>query len=456
MKKLLIILLLFMTSSLFASNLKISSGNVSNFYAGSTEISFTVSQENTFSTNTYIYSSDPVKDCAWIFVKYSLNGDSGPWNHCTITGTSAGDDASTTIQSVSDNKGVFLFSNGNNSSWKSNYVKVQWNFVADGIGTFPSSGVKFKVMGIEMVYISTGTFLYNAGSIADSTINNFGGGSQVTVGSITDVPAGCANDWPNGYRAFYLAKYEISQKQYVDFLNAVDPYGTTGTAYYDSVRYNLYGYYVQSDNSRPIGDRYYIASERDTLGCNWLSWSDATAYASWSGLRPMTEMEFERAGRGRNNANIYPWGNTDPLNVNSVDTKSEAEKCWLYYANCDQFSGSNGPTSVGHYLSGLNISGAPQVRTAAQTGASPYGIVDLGGNLWEHIINCQSIATPTNGNGTTTIPDVPVWPSYISAGLRGGAWDDAPTRMRVSDRENAGWAEEIRAASVGFRPARTP
>ena len=458
--------MLFSATSLFASNLRIAGGKVSNFLAGATEISFTISQENTFSTNTYTCSTDTVKDCAWIFVKYSTNSEAGPWNHCTITGASAGDAAGATIQSVSDSKGAFIFSNGNNRYWESNNVKVRWNYVTDGFSVFPSSGVKFRVMGIEMVYISTGPFTYDAGGSANtynSSYNNFGAGSQVIVGAITDVPTGCSTDWPNGYRAFYIAKYEVSQKQYADFLNTIDPNGTSGTTYYDSARYNQAEYFLTRDISRPIGDRYYVTGGHDTLACNYTLWSDVIAYASWSGLRPMTEMEFERAARGCNNANKYPWGNTEPdistLDIKSSSTYTTSFTCCLYFQNGSLgVSFADGPAPVGLYLSGLNISGLPQYRTPEQTGASPYGIADLGGNLREITITCPSLTTPINGNGTLTVPTS--WPLSGAAGVgdRGGSWMDWITQMKVSDRSQVNWYYVTRNYfdRSGIRPARTP
>ena len=431
----------------FANNLKIGTPSFSNKQTTTLDVSFSVSQSNTFSTPTNTCSTDTAKDCAWIFMKYSTNSKTGPWNHCTITGVSSGDDASTTIQSVSDSKGVFIFANANRSQWTSGNVTVRWNFGADGLGSTLPSEIRFRVMGIEMVYISTGSYVYNVGGIGGSGSNNFGAGSQVVVASTGDVPTGCSNNWPNGYRAFYLAKYEVSQRQYADFLNTVDPNGTSGSAYYDVTQYNQNQYYILIDISRQIGDRYFVASGMDNIGCNCMSDSDSKAYAAWSGLRPMTEMEFERAGRGCNNTNIWPWGNVDPSSGNTQDNRSGTSyHCELYYANC--VIGSNvGP--VGQYLSGLNISGSPQTRTSAQTGASPYGIADLSGNDNEEVIRCDYTTTPTNGTGQISSG---TWQLYL---IRGGNYGDNAGIQKISDRSGTLFGG-YRFCWYGFRPARTP
>ena len=47
--------------------------------------------------------------------------------------------------------------------------------------------------------------------------------------------------------------------------------------------------------------------------CNFLSWQDGYAYAGWAGLRPMTELEFEKACRGPLNPvpHEHAWGSTE-------------------------------------------------------------------------------------------------------------------------------------------------
>ncbi len=49
------------------------------------------------------------------------------------------------------------------------------------------------------------------------------------------------------------------------------------------------------------------------IACDYLSWMDLCAYADWAGLRPMTELELEKACRGGGvsaTAGDYPWGST--------------------------------------------------------------------------------------------------------------------------------------------------
>jgi len=158
----------------------------------------------------------------------------------------------------------------------------------------------------------------------------------------------------------------------------------------------------------------------------------------------MTEMEFEKAGRGGGAGTYtYPWGNTDP---STTVYPFDGVVLSNYYACYNNTSG--GPVDVGHYLSG------DITRTNAQTGASPYGVTDLAGNNWEHLINCAWTQVPVNGTGTVTWPTS--WPDASAGkGIRGGSWNYASSGLRVSARNYAGWSLTDRDANVGFRAVRT-
>ncbi len=160
-----------------------------------------------------------------------------------------------------------------------------------------------------------------------------------------------------------------------------------------------------------------------------VSWDDALVYCRWvskrSGLTVTlpSEAEWEKAARGTD-GRLYPWG----------DAKPDAQHC--------NFNGNEqGTTPVGRY--------SPQ-------GDSPYGCVDMVGNMWEWTRSLwgqnedkpdfRYPYVPRDGREDLTVSGLRI--------LRGGAFGGSGRGARCASRC---WVYPyLRSYGVGFRPVLSP
>ena len=420
-------------------------------------------------------------DAAWVFIKFKAPG-SNKWEHALLStsGHTAVSGSAIAVGTTDANGvGAFVYSSGPYTG-RVNYAgtRLLWNYGANGYDFAAGASVTVSVQAIEMVYVPQGSFEAGDGqsdqnqftktliNTPDPTVVPEGSplaGGYPSGGGSYAAAAPSTTNWPNGWNAFYCMKYEITQGQYTDFLNLL-------TATQDATRYpnflNQNGYTIGGS----AGSRTNTAPDR---ACFYLTWQDGAAFADWAGLRPMTELEFEKACRGPTAAvaGEYAWGTTTKTTISSLQgTDGSGQE--YYTAGNLHVSGNGGPGNCS-VRAGIF---ATATSSRQQAGASYWGIMELSGNVWERTVTIASAGGgftglhgdgKLNGNGNA---DVSAWPGLVGgevtdksgAGYRGSAWVHDETYARVSSRiyaasETTWWGltssgRGVRSAPSGVGP----
>lgn len=402
--------------------------------------------------------------------------------------------------------GTFIYRTNSGSGQNSiNSVQLRWNYGANGLSD--DALVDIRVFAIEMVYVPTGTF--SVGGASSGSAFNSTTGSSITGSNIFPTGSTSPNSsWPNGYSAFYCMKYELSQGQYRDFLNSLTygqqlsrtanlPSSAPGTGALITGNSSRNGIDIEiSGSASSLSPALYAcnltgnslfneSTDGEWLACNFFTWMDQCAYLDWSGLRPMTEMEYEKACRGTASivSGEYAWGTTSvsstALTLSSVGSISEGINTgYNTTANTGnslttstRVSASSGPLRVGVFAGNISNTG----RVSA--GATFYGIMEMSGSLLEQIVNIGSgTATPggaytgSHGNGSISPSgnaNVNLWPGTVSgevtsansgggSGYRGGDFANSNILyIRVADRQMVSFSSNSRSLNVGIRGVRS-
>ena len=204
---------------------------------------------------------------------------------------------------------------------------------------------------------------------------------------------------------------------------------------------------------------------------NYMSWADLTALLDWSGLRPMSELEYEKAGRGSRGVSSpiaavsgeYAWGSTSITQATSITNDGTGSERGQSGSNIayNSAAGVQGPLRVGSFAAGVN--------TRVASGAGFYGVLELSGNVWERAVTVgrstgRAFEGRYHGNGvldSSGDPNVTSWPAptgvnnAVGAGFRGGAWNNSVITARLSDRYYAADTNSARYSDFGGRGVRS-
>ncbi len=277
--------------------------------------------------------------------------------------------------------------------------------------------------------------------------------------------------FPKGYNGFYAMKYELSQQQWLDFFNSLTTIQKTARDITGASGKNTDAISFRNNISWSSGDATLNSSTHGNVACNWLNWPDAAAYADWSGLRPMTELEFEKAARGTSSPAVgEPASGSscggDP-NLTAATGISNSGAANETASNTSASAVYNNQASVQGPLRCGALATSSSTRTTA--GAGFYGVMDLSGNATEQVVSIGNSTgrsfTGSHGNGalnTVGNADISTWPGYVTnavtgatgSGKRGGSWEDIADRLLISDRFHANSTVTTRDRNTGFRAAR--
>ncbi|MBM3234953.1 PKD domain-containing protein [Candidatus Poribacteria bacterium] len=186
---------------------------------------------------------------------------------------------------------------------------------------------------------------------------------------------------------FLIGKYEVTNQQYAEFLNAIGKNNDDAGHMFVKIDMTFIRYKNQIYKAVKGWEDYPVVG---------VSWYGANSYAEWEGGRLPTEAEWEKAARG-SDGREWPWGNL-----------------WEA-ANCNSWeSGPHSPAPVGSY----------------PMGASPYGVNDLTGNVYEWLADWYQadyykVSPLRNPKG----PD-----SDEFRVLRGGSWAELANKCRPTIR----------------------
>ncbi|NBC27369.1 MAG: SUMF1/EgtB/PvdO family nonheme iron enzyme [Bacteroidetes bacterium] len=416
-------------------------------------------------------------DAAWVFLK---SIDVSGYTHIPILPGSeqmlwkADEEMpDATINVADDGRGMFIYASDNYRGELKYRVQVKIDTSAVNIRDLTRDT---EAYGIEMVYIPEGGF--TLGDPDTTALNYYGFYQSGPDGSYhglyeiesedETIPVGTDEgdlyyrsnsaqyrgdqqgpipaSFPKGVDPFYIMKYEVSQGDYVAFLNTL-------TAQNASIRYpaGAKDYRALGGTIR-VADGEFVADRPDQRMMYW-HWDDMMAYADWAALRPFTELEYTKAARGPLDPvpGEYAWntGSLDQM-ARRIDSRDQVMKM-----NRD-----------------LSLSDLSD-ESRDIFGASYYWVFDLNGSVWEKVITVGDTVgrsfVGNHGDGNISyygFADVDGWPSgYRDSeggyGYRGGGFygynaiSITNPYPPIAFRPYAAWSGGPRNSAYGFRGART-
>ena len=257
--------------------------------------------------------------------------------------------------------------------------------------------------------------------------------------------------FPKGFQSFWIMKYEITQSAYCDFLNTLTTAQQTtrirmnsDAAMYARVMLvdgDRNGIQVKTPGTIEFGMRMSNTGDFDKIddghgvACA-MGKDDFLAYLDWSGLRPMTELEYEKACRGPLNPvpGEFPWGATFQIGAttnvtNLINVNLPTEAYTLPAGVNHNNSGTANNVAIQVLMVTRNGAFATDISDRIKAGATYWGVMEMGSNLAEPVVNISTVEgrsyTGRHGDGRLTLEgeaNTLLWPEtpFTGLGHRGG------------------------------------
>lgn len=231
--------------------------------------------------------------------------------------------------------------------------------------------------------------------------------------------------------AYEIMVTDVTTAQYADFLNAALADGSVkmdgdkvvgyypgdvfrGVKHEEEIKAGDWLFLPLNDPSQRIqfdGIRFMVQVGYENHPMTMVTWFGAWGYCKYNGGRLPTEVEWEKAARGTD-GRPFPWG--DDIQRNNANFYSSRDP----FENMQTFGSRTSP--VGFY-NGRTYEGYVTLDSA-----SPYGLYDMAGNVWQwtgDVYEGMHYRFMRGGSKDTYDMDLRVWvrnnatPTYFSPGV---------------------------------------